>query len=51
MFMKCFMKAVTFMVGLAVIAVAAELIADVLTEDCCRIGSSARRIRIRGCHL
>ena len=45
--MKCFMNLVAFVVGLAVIAVAAEIIADVITADCRRIGASVRHIRVR----
>jgi hypothetical protein len=49
MLIKCFMKSVMFIAGLAVVAIVSEIIADALSADCRRIGSSTRCIRIRGC--
>jgi hypothetical protein len=49
MLMKCFMKSVVIITGLAAIAVAAEILTDAVSANCHRIGSSARHIRFRGC--
>jgi hypothetical protein len=47
MMFKCFMKAVWFIVGLAVVAVAAEVLTDALSANCTRIGSATQNIRVR----
>ena len=48
MFMKCFLKSVVYIAGLAIVAVSAEIIADAVSGDFRRIGSSVRHIRVRG---
>gem|GEM_PF-3820630 len=49
MLMKCFMKSALFILGLAAVAVAAEVMADALSANCTRIGSATRHIRLREC--
>jgi hypothetical protein len=51
MLMKCFMKSVVVVAGLAVVAVASEIIANAVSGDCRRIGTAVRHIRLRGCRL